>query len=73
MLFFFIWSTYLRPGPKIYELGVCGDAGKHMIRPMQVWFRDLTTPMFFKRFANDKAYAWIYSYRVDWEKKVEER
>ncbi len=56
---------------KIYQLGVNGDRGKHMVRPMQVWFRDLTAPIFLKLFANEKASSWIYSYRVDWEMKVE--
>lgn len=55
---------------RIYKLGVNGDLGKHKIRPMDVWFRDLTTPIFLKLFANEKASAWIYSYRVDWETKV---
>lgn len=56
---------------KIYELGVRGDAGKHMVQPFQVWLRDMMTPIFLKLFANEKASAWIYSYRVDWDRKVE--
>ena len=56
---------------KIYALGVNGDRGKHMVRPVQVWFRDLMTPIFLKLFANEKASAWIYSYQVNWDEKVE--
>lgn len=56
---------------KTYDVGVRGDAGKHMVRPTQVWFRDLTAPIFLKLFANEKASAWIYSYRVEWEPTVE--
>ena len=56
---------------KMYEVGVRGDAGKHVINPMKQWFRDLTTPIFLKLFANPKASDWMYSYRIDWNAKVE--
>lgn len=56
---------------KIYELGVNGDRGKHIVEPLQVWFRDLTTPIFLRLFANEKATSWVYSYRIDWNAKIE--
>ena len=56
---------------KIYDVGVNGDRGKHMVNPVQVWVRDMMTPIFLKLFANEKASAWVYSYRVDWDEKVE--
>lgn len=55
---------------KMHAVGKQGDSGKHMIRPVQQWFRDLMTPIFLKLFANEKASAWIYSYRVDWDTKI---
>jgi 2-polyprenyl-6-methoxyphenol hydroxylase-like FAD-dependent oxidoreductase len=55
---------------KMFEVGERGDSGKHIIRPMQQWFRDLTTPIFLKLFANPKASDWMYSYRVDWDTPV---
>lgn len=55
---------------KIYKMGVNGDLGKHKVKPFDVWFRDLATPIFLKLFANEKASRWIYSYRVDWETPV---
>jgi 2-polyprenyl-6-methoxyphenol hydroxylase-like FAD-dependent oxidoreductase len=55
---------------KMYEVGERGDSGKHMMKPMQQWFRDLTTPIFLKLFANPKASDWMYSYRVDWDAPV---
>ena len=55
---------------KMYKVGVQGDSGKHMVRPMQQWFRDLMSPIFLKLFANPKASKWMYSYRVDWETPV---
>jgi 2-polyprenyl-6-methoxyphenol hydroxylase-like FAD-dependent oxidoreductase len=56
---------------KMYEVGERGDLGKHIINPMKQWVRDLTTPIFLKLFANPKASDWMYSYRIDWDKKVE--
>ena len=56
---------------KMYEVGVRGDAGKHVIDPRKQWFRDLTTPIFLKLFANPKASDWMYSYRINWDAKVE--
>jgi 2-polyprenyl-6-methoxyphenol hydroxylase-like FAD-dependent oxidoreductase len=56
---------------KMLELGQRGDSGKFVTRPMQQWFRDLTTPIFFKLFANPKASEWIYSYNVDWDEPLE--
>ncbi|QBD75850.1 FAD-dependent monooxygenase [Ktedonosporobacter rubrisoli] len=55
---------------KIYKLGVNGDLGKHKVKPFDVWFRDLTTPIFLKLFANPKATEWIYSYQIDWNAPV---
>lgn len=55
---------------KMYGVGRHGDSGKHVTGSLQQWFRDLTTPVFLKLFANPKASDWMYSYRVDWEKNV---
>jgi len=55
---------------KMFELGQRGDSGKFVTRPMQQWFRDLTTPIFLKVFANPKASDWIYSYKVDWDEPI---
>jgi 2-polyprenyl-6-methoxyphenol hydroxylase-like FAD-dependent oxidoreductase len=55
---------------KVFDVGQRGDSGKHVVRPMQQWFRDVTTPVFLKLFANPKASDWMYSYRVDWETKI---
>lgn len=56
---------------KMYEVGERGDSGKHIVNPMKQWFRDLTTPIFLKLFANPKASDWMYSYRIDWGTKLE--
>ncbi|MBD0382313.1 FAD-dependent monooxygenase [Paenibacillus sp. WST5] len=56
---------------KMFDVGKHGDSGKHVIRPMQQWFRDVTTPLFLKLFANQKASEWMYGYRVDWETQVQ--
>lgn len=55
---------------KMLELGQRGDAGKFVTGSLQQWFRDLTTPIFLKLFANPKASNWIYSYSVDWDEPV---
>lgn len=55
---------------KMFDVGQRGDSGKHVTRPMKQWFRDVTTPLFLKLFANPKASDWMYSYRVDWDTKV---
>jgi 2-polyprenyl-6-methoxyphenol hydroxylase-like FAD-dependent oxidoreductase len=52
---------------KMYDVGEHGDSGKHAVKPMQQWFRDLTTPIFLKLFANPKASEWMYAYRVNWD------
>src|ERR1700730_644514 len=52
---------------KMYEAGSRGDSGKHMLHPMQQWFRDLTMPVFLKLFANPKVSDWMYSYKVAWD------
>ena len=54
----------------MFDLGKRGDSGKFITRPLQQWFRDLTTPIFLKLFANPKASDWIYSYSVDWDASV---
>ena len=56
---------------KMHAVGKQGDSGKHMIRPMQQWLRDLTMPLVFTFFVTPQATAWIYSYRVDWNTKVQ--
>ena len=56
---------------KMYEVGERGDSGKYIIDPLKQWFRDLTTPIFLKLFANPKASDWMYSYRINWDKTVE--
>jgi 2-polyprenyl-6-methoxyphenol hydroxylase-like FAD-dependent oxidoreductase len=55
---------------KMFEVGEKGDSGKYAIRPIQQWIRDLMTPVFLKLFANPKASEWMYSYRIEWDKKV---
>lgn len=55
---------------KMFEVGERGDSGKHAIRPMQQWFRDLTAPIFLKLFANPKASDWMFSYRVAWDEPI---
>jgi 2-polyprenyl-6-methoxyphenol hydroxylase-like FAD-dependent oxidoreductase len=55
---------------KMFELGERGDSGKYITSPLQQWFRDVTTPVFLKLFANPKASDWIYSYRVDWDTPI---
>ncbi len=55
---------------KMFDLGQRSDSGKFVTSPTQQWFRDLTTPIFLKLFANPKASDWIYSYRVDWDAPV---
>jgi len=56
---------------RIYQVGLNGDKGKHMVQPFQVWLRDLITPFMLKLFANEKASRWVYSYQIDWDEKVE--
>lgn len=56
---------------KIYKVGVNGDRAKHKIKPFDVWVRDMTTPLFLKLFAGPKASEWVFSYRVNWDEKVE--
>lgn len=51
---------------KMFELGQRSDSGKFATGWLQQCFRNLTTPIFLKLFANPKASDWIYSYRVDW-------
>jgi 2-polyprenyl-6-methoxyphenol hydroxylase-like FAD-dependent oxidoreductase len=55
---------------KMYDVGKNGDSGKFVTGPTQQWFRDLTTPIFLKLFANPKASDWMYSYRVNWNEPV---
>jgi len=55
---------------KMFDLGERGDSGKFVTGSMQQWFRDLTTPIFLRLFANPKASDWIYSYKVDWDSPV---
>ena len=55
---------------KMFDLGQRSDSGKFVTSPTQQWYRDLTTPIFLKLFANPKASDWIYSYRVDWDAPV---
>src|SRR6266487_1571080 len=55
---------------KMFEVGERGDSSKFVTRPLQQWFRDLTTPIFLKLFANPKASDWIYSYKVNWDEPL---
>jgi 2-polyprenyl-6-methoxyphenol hydroxylase-like FAD-dependent oxidoreductase len=56
---------------KMFDVGHRGDSGKHVVGTFKQWFRDVTTPVFLKLFANPKASDWMYSYRVDWKTKAE--
>lgn len=56
---------------KMFDLGQRGDSGKFVTGSARQWFRDFTTPIFLKLFANPKASDWIYSYKVDWDAPVE--
>lgn len=55
---------------KMFDVGERGDSGKHVTQSAKQWFRDLTTPIFLKLFANEKASAWMYDYRVNWNARV---
>ena len=55
---------------RMFKVGEQGDMGKHAVRPMQQWFRDLATPIFVKLFANPKASHWMYAYKVEWDRPV---
>lgn len=55
---------------KMFEVGERGDSGKFMSGPLQRWYRDLTTPIFLRLFANPKASAWIYDYDVAWDEQI---
>jgi 2-polyprenyl-6-methoxyphenol hydroxylase-like FAD-dependent oxidoreductase len=55
---------------KMFDLGQRSDSGKFVTHPLQQWFRDVTTPVFLRLFANPKASDWIYSYRVDWDTPI---
>jgi 2-polyprenyl-6-methoxyphenol hydroxylase-like FAD-dependent oxidoreductase len=43
---------------------------KIMTNPIQVWFRDMLMPFFFKHFANPAALDWVFSYKVDWDEHM---
>lgn len=45
---------------------------KMATNPIQVWFRDLMLPIFFKFAANPTALDWIYDYKVDWDEATVE-
>lgn len=55
---------------KMFDVGERGDSGKYVLEPMKQWFRDLTTPIFLKLFANPRASDWMYSYRIAWDTKI---
>lgn len=57
---------------KMYTMGKYGDSGKHVHGVANQWFRDLTTPFFMKLFVSEKATAWMYTYRLNWEKPVQQ-
>jgi 2-polyprenyl-6-methoxyphenol hydroxylase-like FAD-dependent oxidoreductase len=57
---------------KMYTVGKYGDSGKHIHGTARQWFRDLTAPFFMKLFVSEKATSWMYSYRLDWEKPVQQ-
>jgi 2-polyprenyl-6-methoxyphenol hydroxylase-like FAD-dependent oxidoreductase len=52
---------------KMLDLGLRGDAGKHVVGPVQAWWRDLMTSFFLNLFATPKAVNWMYDYKVDWD------
>ena len=56
---------------KMFDLGQRSDQGKFATTGVQRWIRDLTTPLFLKLFANPKASAWIYDFRINWDSLVE--
>jgi 2-polyprenyl-6-methoxyphenol hydroxylase-like FAD-dependent oxidoreductase len=56
---------------RMVKYGRSTGQAKIMTHPIQVWFRDLLTPLFLKLFANPAALDWVYSYTVDWEEKVQ--
>jgi len=56
---------------RMVKYGRSTGQAKIMTHPIQVWLRDLLTPLFLKLFANPAALDWVYSYTVDWEKKVQ--
>lgn len=58
---------------KMFDFGQRSDSGKFVTGAMRQWFRDLTTPIFLKLFANSKASDWIYSYQIDWDAPVAAR
>ncbi len=55
---------------RMVQHGRGAGQGKVMTNAIQVWFRDLLTPVFLKLFANPAALDWVYSYQVDWDEPV---
>jgi 2-polyprenyl-6-methoxyphenol hydroxylase-like FAD-dependent oxidoreductase len=56
---------------RMVKYGRSTGQAKIMTHPIQVWLRDLLTPLFLKLFANPAALDWVYSYTVDLEEKVQ--
>lgn len=46
---------------KMLQLGLRGDAGKHVSGSVQAWWRDLMTSFFLGIFGKQKFVDWIYS------------
>ncbi len=55
---------------RMVQHGRGAGQGKVMTNAIQVWVRDLLTPVFLKLFANPAALDWVYSYQVDWDEPV---
>jgi 2-polyprenyl-6-methoxyphenol hydroxylase-like FAD-dependent oxidoreductase len=55
---------------KIVKFSRERGSNKALANPVARWFRDLMMPFFLKRFANATSFAWLYTYKVDWQQKV---
>jgi len=55
---------------KIVKFSRERGSNKALANPIARWFRDLMMPFFLKRFANATSFAWLYTYKVDWQQKI---
>ena len=55
---------------KIVKFSRERGSNKALANPVARWFRDLMMPFFLKRFANATSFAWLYTYKVDWQQKI---
>ncbi len=55
---------------KIVKFSRERGSNKALTNPVARWFRDLMMPFFLKRFANAISFAWLYTYKVDWQQKI---